>query len=50
MEKATSLRVLFYLTRRIASLVEPVVNTLLNFGHKRYSCTSASLISVGMVA
>ena len=50
MDEATSLGVLYYLTGRIASLVEPVFNTLLNFSQKRYSCTSASLISVGMVA
>ena len=49
MEKATSLQVICYLTGRIASLVEPVVNTLLNFGHKRYSRTSASSRSVGTV-
>ena len=50
MDKVTSLWVLCYLAGRIASLVEPVVNTLLNFGHKRYLCTSASSISVGTVA
>ena len=50
MDEATSLGVLCYLTGRIASLVEPVVNTLLNFGHKRYSRTSSSSISVGTVA
>ena len=50
MDEVTSLGVLFHLTKRIASLVEMVVNTLLNFGHKRYSRTSASSRSVGMVA
>ena len=50
MDLVTSLRVLCYLTGRIASLVEPVVNTLLNFGHKRYMGISSLSRCVGKVA
>ena len=50
MEKVTSLWVLCYLTGRIASLVELVVNTLLNFGHNRYMGISALSRCVGNMA
>ena len=49
MDSVTSLRILYYPAGRIASLVEPVVNTLLIFGHKSYLRISALSMGVGKV-